>query len=663
MRRFHSSKLAVLTLLLITAWIYAPALDFGFIWDDPLWYGRVVGKSVWELIQPMPDYHFYRPGTMLYYRLFLTSDSAYVPPLLHAAQIGWHLLNIALIYALNRRLGLGNWVAVAIAGLVALFPFSYQAVAWAAPQQPLVMALQTGAWLTYIEARRHQANRNLAVSLSLLLFLVALTVQESTVALSGLPLIIEWVRHRQGAGRAGWWLALAYPIIAGGFGLMWLQIPREVGYTTLIFDNSVVLYLFQGFVFPLLGRPAGYGPGYAISPGALLLLIGLVIGALLVAAWCAGRGRLALFGLTWALLGIAPSAAGLRYSYVRLASRLLYYSSAGVALLWTCALLPRVVPKTRGNGLSRPTCVKSLLSSRRLWQVGGIILVALMFIQSYLLLIDFRRMYTIGVTHLHQLNQAVQAKVRAGDLHLLFVNFPDRYAPKRPPYPLGYWGVTLAPVSVDLGAFPAAAIGQHPYTVERRMPSIDFDAREAGPYQIDMRGEITSPDELYQLAHQVDSVYLSRYSPDGTVALEWAGAVTTTPSTPSCQLARFGQTICLQESQIDRQPGRLSLTLTWLSLSSAQPHDTIFAHVGTADQPPIAQSDDDACLGLLPMSTWLPGDVIREQRIISLPDPVEPAQYEIRLGVYNRASGARLTAALPDGQPLEDDVIVVGRSR
>jgi hypothetical protein len=192
------------------------------------------------------------------------------------------------------------------------------------------------------------------------------------------------------------------------------------------------------------------------------------------------------------------------------------------------------------------------------------------------------------------------------------------------------------------------------------MPSIDFDAREAGPYQIDMRGEITSPDELYQLAHQVDSVYLSRYSPDGTFALEWAGAVTTTPSTPSCQLARFGQAICLQESQIDRQPGRLSLTLTWHSLAPAQPHDAIFAHVGTADQPPIAQSDDDACLGLLPMSAWLPGDIIREQRIISLPDSVEPGQYEIRIGVYNRASGARLTAASPDGQPLQDNVVVVG---
>lgn len=641
-----SPQLAMLFLVLVTTWLYASALHFGFIWDDPICplLGGMVGEPIEALIRPNPNFHFYRPGTLLYHRLFLTADRTYALPLLHAAQIGWHLLNIAFVYTLSRRLRLRDWIAVAVAGLVALYPFSHQAVAWAAPQQSLVTALQIGAWLTYIEARRHQRHRGLIAGTSLLLFLVALTVQESTVALSSLPLIIEWVYHRQGASSANWRLALAYPLIAGGFGLLWLWIPRQAGYTTLAFEKPVGLYLLQGFVFPLLGRPAGYRIGHTIAPGTLLAMSGLTVGGLVLAAWRRGRGRQALLGLAWALLSIAPSVAGLEYSVVSLGSRLLYHSSPGVALLWACALLPPA----------------GSFHTRRLWRIGGTVLLTLITLQSSLLLIQFQRMYAVGSTHLEELNQAAQSEAQVGHHHILFINFPDRYAPKRPPYPLGYWGVTLAPVSVDLGAFPAAAVGQHPYTVERRMPSIDFDAREAGPYQIDMRGEITSPDELYQLAHQVDSVYLSRYSPDGTFALEWAGAVTTTPSTPSCQLARFGQAICLQESQIDRQPGRLRLSLTWHSLAPAQPHDTIFVHVGTADRPPIAQSDDDACLGLLPMSTWLPGDVIREQRIISLPDPVEPGQYEIRIGVYNRASGARLTAALPDGQPLQDDVIVVG---
>ncbi|MCK4473607.1 MAG: hypothetical protein KAW49_17645, partial [Anaerolineae bacterium] len=260
------SPFVMLALLLVTAWLYAHALGFGLIWDDPLWYGRVVGPSVGELVKPMPDYHFYRPALVLYNRLFLGPDSTLAVPLLHAAQIGFHLLNVALAYALSRRLGLGCWTAVAVAGLVAWYPFSYQAVAWAAPAQPMAAALQTGAFLAYLEARRKQAGHHLAAGLSLLLFLAALAVQEGAAALAILPLLAEWVLRRRNTSGTGWWLALAYPLIAAGFGLLWLLLPRQTGYTRLAFETPVVSYLLQGFIFPLLGRPGGYGPDQTLAP-------------------------------------------------------------------------------------------------------------------------------------------------------------------------------------------------------------------------------------------------------------------------------------------------------------------------------------------------------------------------------------------------------------
>ena len=648
------SLFVMLLLLLITAWFYGHALDFGFIWDDPLWYGRVVEKSVGELVQPMPDYHFYRPLLVLYNYLFLKPDNSLAAPLLHAAQVGWHLLNVTFAYALSRRLGLGGWTAVAVGGLVAWYPFSYQAVAWAAPAQPMAAALQNGALVIYVAARRKRTGSHLTIPLSLLLFLAAITVQEGTAVSAALPLLIEWVLHRRITGKdssqANWWLPLAYPLVAAGFGLLWLQIPREAGYTALTFDKSVGLYFLQGLVFPLLGRPAGYEPGQTIAPVILLALTGLTLGGLLVAAWRAGRGRQALFGLAWALLGIAPVAVGLRYSYVRLAPRLFYYSSPGVALLWACALSP---------GPEGPSA-KKRGSLHRLWRVGGAVILTLTLLQSGLLLTNFRRMYAAGIAHLDELIQATRSEAQTEHQRLLFVNFPDRYATKHPPYPLGYWGVTLAPVSVDLGAFPSIAIGQRPQTTSCSMPWIDLKARDAGPYQVDMRGMITPSDELYRLAHQVDAVYLSRYFPDGTFALQWAGDVTTAPPASSCQLANLGQTLCLQEAQIDLQPGQLGLTLTWLSLSAAQPHDAIFAHVGTAHQAPIAQADDDTWLGTLPLAVWQPGDVIREQRIVLLPEEIEPIQYEIRIGAYNRVTGERLLATTPLGKPLPDNTVIVG---
>ena len=657
MHQTRNSQFIMLLLLLITAWLYAHTLDFGFMWDDPIWFGRVAGKSIRTLISPRPDYQFYRPVTMLYNRLFLRPDDTFTAPMLHAAQIGWHLLNVTLVYALSRRLGIAGFAALVIAGLVAWYPFSYQAVAWAAPQQPMVAALQNGAWLTYTEARRRRAGHSLATGVSIFFFLVALFAQESTVALAILPLLIEWVSGRRTADKntekTNWWLPLVYPLLAGGFGFLWLTVPREASYTALTFDGSVALYFLQGLIFPLLGRPAGYDSSTVVTPGVLLVLTGLTLCGLLVASRRAERGYQALFGLAWALLGVAPSVVGLRYSYVHLASRLLYYSSPGVALLWGCALLPG--SKTQETRFCRFAHEKNLVSSRRLWRTGGAVLLTLIALQSCLLLAGFRQVYAVGVAHLAELIQINQAE----GAHLLFVNFPDRYALKRPPYPLGYWGVTLAPVSVDLGAFPTITTGKRLHTISRRMPPVDFEARDAGPYQIDMRGTITPPDELYQLARQVDAVYLSRYFPNGDFALQWAGDVTPDPSATSCQLAKFGQTLCLQETQIDLQPGQLSLILTWLSLSTAQPHDTIFAHVGTSYQPPIAQADDDAWLGALPLLFWQPGDAVREQRIIPLPKGAELDQCEIRIGVYNRVTGERSPATTPQGEPLPDDVLTL----
>jgi hypothetical protein len=682
----HNSQFAILLLLLITAALYARALNFGFMWDDPLWLSRLLDKPIGALVKPMSDYQFYRPGTLLYHRLFMTRDNTFTAPLLHAAQIGWHLLNVALTYALSRRLGLTSWAATAVAGLTALYPFSHQAVAWAMSHQLLPTVLQNGAWLTYIAARRHSRltlkNKNVAAisqsrmhtalrrnpqlrgcfqtitnhlpaALSLMLFLAALAVHESTAALAPVPLLIEWVLRRRHTDKDAQnrhgipVLALTYLLIAGGYGLFWLGLPRQSDYVALAFDESVILYFVQGFIYPLLGRPMGYEPPQTWAPGTLWVLAGLTIGGLLVMARRSGQGRQALFGLAMALLGIAPSAIGLDYSYVRLGSRLLYHSSPGIAMLWVCALLPK--PETR-------LLEKNPVSPRRLWRITGAVLLVLIALQSSLLLVGFQRLYTVGSAHVDELIRITPTE----DAHLLFINFPDRYALKRPPYPLGYWGVTLAPVSVDLEAFPAVTTGRHFHTTSRSIPVVDFDARDTGPYLVDMRGEITPPDQLVQLAHQMDAVYLSRYFLDGSFALQWAGDVATAPPIPFCELANFGQTLCLQQAQVDLRPDELSLILTWLSLSTAQPHDTIFAHVGTPDQPPIAQNDDDAWLGILPLTVWQPGDVIHEQRIIPLPRDTPPGQYQVRVGVYNRITGQRLSATTPHGDPLPDDVIIIG---
>jgi hypothetical protein len=639
--------LALAGLLLITAWIYTPALKFGFIWDDPPWYSRIIGKSFVELVSPMADYHMYRPALVLYNRLFLNPDDTFAAPMLHAAQIGWHLLNVCLLYALCRRLGLGSRVAFAASLLFAWHPFSHQATAWSAPAQPLAGTLQLGTFLTYVRARHGRKSSPLAAGISILLFLLALAVQENSAALCLLPLLIEWVLRRSPSasphpGTPVWrkipWLALIYPLVAVGFGALWLLTPRQSGFTAPAFEGKVQLYFIQGFIFPLLGRPAGYAPGRTLAPATILILFGFALLWLLATAWHTGRIRQATLALAWGLFGIIVPATQLRYSYASIASRLFYHASPGIAALWACALLPPV----------------SRSLSRRLWRAVGALALCLIAVQSTWLLAGFQRAYATGTAHLAEFIHSTQT---GGD-HLLYVNFPSRYTPKRPPYPIGHWRVILAPGSVDLGAFAASATGRHPQTFSRHMPWIDAEPRDAGPYQIDMRGELAPPDQLCRLAHEVDAVYLSRYHANGTFELQWAGAVAAV-SNQDCEMATFGQTLCLQKVQVERQPDRLSITLAWLNLSPAQPHDTVFVHVGQPGQAPIAQADGDFWMGMLPLPLLAPGDDIREQRIVPLPTEMPPGQHEIKVGVYNRLTGERLPATTPQGTRLPDDAISI----
>jgi hypothetical protein len=88
---------------MVTAWIYAPTVDFGFFWDDPLWFVREFGKPVWRLLAPAEDYRYDCPAYLMDNRLSLSSEGTCSPALIHAAQIGRHLLGVALLYTLGRR--------------------------------------------------------------------------------------------------------------------------------------------------------------------------------------------------------------------------------------------------------------------------------------------------------------------------------------------------------------------------------------------------------------------------------------------------------------------------------------------------------------------------------------------------------------------------------
>ena len=113
---------------------------------------------------------------------------------------------------------------------------------------------------------------------------------------------------------------------------------------------------------------------------------------------------------------------------------------------------------------------------------------------------------------------------------------------------------------------------------------------------------------------------------------------------PDEPLGCFQEGICLQAAKIGGNPrtGESLIELTWFA--SGAPHQDyyVFLHARAGDDL-LAGEDGPPASGLYPTSWWRPGDRVRETRIVALPVPAEPANFRWRIGVYDPATGLRLT--------------------
>jgi hypothetical protein len=641
---------ALLPTLGLSAALYWPSLDFGFIWDDPLWFQRVVGRQLFELLAPQPTFQFYRPLTLALMAAFARADGTFDPLALHAWQLALHLLNIALTYGLARALGSRRPVAAIAALLFALFPLAHQVVTWAAAiaSSSVTACLLGSAWL-YIAWRAPDGRRHTERLIgALVLYALALGLQESAVPYAAVWVLLELYLVRQGrVARPSPAVAL-FALLAAGYTGLWLSVPRAGALTTPTFDPEVAVYLGQGVVYPLLGRPAGWDeplPGWGI---AAVSLAG--VAWLLAAAVRSGQGGRALLALAWYVAALLPGWAGLNREYVQLASRLFYPSAFGAVLLWAGLL---EAPLRRSPVRAAPAAAVSLL---RAWRPLAAVLLGAVVLQGALLIDGFNAMLAFGTRQLDALVAWSAAYGEPGAA--LFVNYPDRYAPRRPPYPSGYWGVTLAPVAVELGAFPGIRIGRAPATISRSMPPVDADARGQSAYVFDLRGIAAGPTELYADARSAGAVLLMRYAAGGQPGLVELGRVL--PEQPGGRpLARFGRALELRAAELRTGRDGWTLLLRWRCLGGGRAEDTVAVHLGESSVPPLVQADGDLLGGLVPLRVCQGGDEIEERRFLPLPPEPLPEGVRVRIAVYNRASGERLPAIDGDGKPLPDGLVEV----
>jgi hypothetical protein len=107
------------------------------------------------------------------------------------------------------------------------------------------------------------------------------------------------------------------------------------------------------------------------------------------------------------------------------------------------------------------------------------------------------------------------------------------------------------------------------------------------------------------------------------------------------------------------RPGdEIFLTLYWRCTATPPVDYTVFVHLLGADGAPVAQADAPPLDGDYPTSVWPPGDILADPHRLQLPADLLPGSYTIILGLYDPATGARLSVLNEAGQPVSDHVLL-----
>lgn len=105
------------------------------------------------------------------------------------------------------------------------------------------------------------------------------------------------------------------------------------------------------------------------------------------------------------------------------------------------------------------------------------------------------------------------------------------------------------------------------------------------------------------------------------------------------------------------EPGGLfELTLYWKTLRRMERVYAVFNHLVAPDGTPLAQQDGWPQQGTYHTSQWLPGEVVEDHYIIQIPPDASAAQYVLRVGMYDAATGERLPIAV-DGTPVPEGYV------
>lgn len=139
--------------------------------------------------------------------------------------------------------------------------------------------------------------------------------------------------------------------------------------------------------------------------------------------------------------------------------------------------------------------------------------------------------------------------------------------------------------------------------------------------------------------------------PAGAVRIEAPPRSYTLPPLDARLDARLGELATLagaawQPSALSAG-GNLNVTLVWRAEAETATSYRVFLHLLGPEGNVVGQSDGEPANWTRPTTGWLPGEIVVDERQLSLPAELPAGEYTLLAGIYEAETGARLT--LPGG--------------
>ncbi len=615
----------------LTLAAYGSSLQAGIMFDAALDLPRATERSWLDVLTNAGPSPYFRPVTLLLwkgcYELLGRNDFA----VLHGLSVASHIICGWLVYQLGRRL-LNRGAGLLAAALFVLFPLSYQVVGFVDSLFHSLAALwAVAAAVLYWDGRALGSRPRLAGALACA-GLALLTHEGTAALLTPAAIGLELLLQRK-IGKLGW---PRWPAAFAGetlvFLAIWLAVPRWPSTPKLDVPS---LQLNAAYFAQMLGYPftmlLGHLPRAGNDVAEVVLVSALIVAALLALAAIRRQLAVAGFALLWIAAALALPCLLLPWpNYVIDAPRLLYAASAGIALLWACALAPQ-----RLSG----------------WGILGSAAMLAMLAQSWLFVSIRERLLDQGAALVRQVvATAAQSGPEAGRT---YVNVPAFLGPKESDFLLGHSGVTMLPDYFGLDLEIAAATGE-------RLPidSVAYDD-VARPWDeaYGLQGQHGGLRDISASIAKGGGVYVTRFEP-GALRLEYAGRVERPGAESATPTARFGDWAVLEQARAAADGDGLVLHLVWRTIASAPGDYTVFAHVAGEAPQPIVQSDGYPIAGLLPPRDWPPGSRVYDERRLPLPPDARGQTLRVLVGLYDRAAPAKRALAIDQaGFRLADNAV------